>query len=658
MCGFTGFLMSEAGNINEMEEVVSSMNSTLTHRGPDDKGLWIDNDEGIALGHRRLSILDLSAAGHQPMHSLSDRFTMVFNGEIYNHLEIRKELESSKANIFHWKGHSDSETLLAAIEEWGLEKTLQLSIGMFSIALWDRDKRVLSLARDRFGEKPLYYGWVNKSFVFGSELKAIKAYPGFNNSICRRALSNYLRFMYVPAPQSIYVDIFKLEPGQYLEIESKDITSQTVKIKKYWSLEEEIKEAQLNLFTNESEALETLESALNQSIKMQMLSDVPLGAFLSGGIDSSLIVALMQKQSSQSVKTFTVAFEESEFDESPFASKIAKHLGTNHHELFVSSSEAQGVISKLPVIYDEPFADSSQIPTHLISMAAKKEVTVSLSGDAGDELFGGYNRYFWGPRIWSKISWMPFFMRNMISSSICSISQERWDLLGASINKFQKSSQGINRLGDKAYKLSETLNNVKSIDDLYFNLISIWHDSSNIIKGLDLSNSEAVNRSKKYPRSLNLDGASSRMMFWDSLNYLPDDILCKVDRAAMACSLETRVPFLDHRVSKIAWQLPTSMKIRGNEGKWALRQILYRHVPRELIERPKAGFSIPLGSWLRGPLRQWAETLLSEDRLSKEGYFYPEPIRTMWSDHLRGKRDWGHKLWTILMFQSWLEENN
>jgi asparagine synthase (glutamine-hydrolysing) len=291
-------------------------------------------------------------------------------------------------------------------------------------------------------------------------------------------------------------------------------------------------------------------------------------------------------------------------------------------------------------------------------MAAKKEVTVSLSGDAGDELFGGYNRYFWGPRIWSKISWMPFFMRNMISSSICSISQERWDLLGASINKFQKSSQGINRLGDKAYKLSETLNNVKSIDDLYFNLISIWHDSSNIIKGLDLSNSEAVNKSKKYPRSLNLDEASSRMMFWDSLNYLPDDILCKVDRAAMACSLETRVPFLDHRVSKIAWQLPTNMKIRGNEGKWALRQILYRHVPRELIERPKAGFSIPLGSWLRGPLRQWAETLLSEDRLSKEGYFYPEPIRTMWSDHLRGKRDWGHKLWTILMFQSWLEENN
>ena len=658
MCGFTGFLMSEAGKINEMEEVVSSMNSTLTHRGPDDKGLWIDNDEGIALGHRRLSILDLSTAGHQPMHSLSNRFTMVFNGEIYNHLEIRKELESSKANIFHWKGHSDSETLLAAIEEWGLEKALQLSIGMFSIALWDRDKRVLSLARDRFGEKPLYYGWVNKSFVFGSELKAIKAYPGFNNPICRRALSNYLRFMYVPAPQSIYVDIFKLEPGQYLEIGSKDITGQTVKIKKYWSLEEEIKEAQLNLFTNESEALETLESALNESIKMQMLSDVPLGAFLSGGVDSSLIVALMQKQSSQSVKTFTVAFEESEFDESPFAGEIARHLGTNHHELFVSSSEAQGVISKLPVIYDEPFADSSQIPTHLISMAAKKEVTVSLSGDAGDELFGGYNRYFWGPRIWSKISWIPFFMRNMISSSICSISQERWDILGASINKFQKASQGINRLGDKAYKLSETLNNVKSIDDLYFNLISIWHDSSNIIKGIDLSNAEAINSRKKYPRSLDLDDASSRMMFWDSLNYLPDDILCKVDRAAMACSLETRVPFLDHRVSKIAWQLPNNMKIRGNEGKWALRQILYRHVPRELIERPKAGFSIPLGSWLRGPLRQWAETLLSEDRLIKEGYFYPEPIRTMWSDHLRGKRDWGHKLWTILMFQSWLEENN
>ena len=658
MCGFTGFLMSEAGKINEMEEVVSSMNSTLTHRGPDDKGLWIDNDEGIALGHRRLSILDLSTAGHQPMHSLSNRFTMVFNGEIYNHLEIRKELESSKANIFHWKGHSDSETLLAAIEEWGLEKALQLSIGMFSIALWDRDKRVLSLARDRFGEKPLYYGWVNKSFVFGSELKAIKAYPGFNNPICRRALSNYLRFMYVPAPQSIYVDIFKLEPGQYLEIGSKDITGQTVKIKKYWSLEEEIKEAQLNLFTNESEALETLESALNESIKMQMLSDVPLGAFLSGGVDSSLIVALMQKQSSQSVKTFTVAFEESEFDESPFAGEIARHLGTNHHELFVSSSEAQGVISKLPVIYDEPFADSSQIPTHLIYMAAKKEVTVSLSGDAGDELFGGYNRYFWGPRIWSKISWIPFFMRNMISSSICSISQERWDILGASINKFQKASQGINRLGDKAYKLSETLNNVKSIDDLYFNLISIWHDSSNIIKGIDLSNAEAINSRKKYPRSLDLDDASSRMMFWDSLNYLPDDILCKVDRAAMACSLETRVPFLDHRVSKIAWQLPTNMKIRGNEGKWALRQILYRHVPRELIERPKAGFSIPLGSWLRGPLRQWAETLLSEDRLIKEGYFYPEPIRTMWSDHLRGKRDWGHKLWTILMFQSWLEENN
>ena len=658
MCGLTGFLDSQLSSPDEIERIVSSMASTLVHRGPDDVGTWIDAQSGIALGHRRLSVIDLSKAGHQPMESKGERYILAFNGEIYNHLELRKKLEEFGRDNCIWKGTSDTETLLTAIETWGIETTLKLLVGMFAIAIWDKKEKTITLARDRFGEKPIYYGWVNNSFVFGSELKAIKNFPNFNNPICREALSDYLRFLYVPCPKSIYKDIYKLEPGSFLVTKASSKHYKNIETHKYWSFANHIQTSSQNRFHNENEAIDSLESALNQSIKSQMLSDVPLGAFLSGGIDSSLIVALMTKQVPYPIKTFTVAFEESQFDEAPFAKEVAKHLGTDHHEMHVSSLDAQNVITKIPEIYDEPFSDSSQIPTYLIAAHAKQEVTVSLSGDAGDELFGGYNRYLWAPRIWNKVFWMPYFLRDILSSNLANISENSWERIGFYVNKFQKGLKGIDRLGEKAHKLSEKFINVRSIDDLYFNLLSVSQDPSKMVIGTTNYKYSIGDLAERSPKDIGLKDSPSKMMYWDTLNYLPDDILCKVDRAAMSNSLETRVPFLDPRVVDIALRLPINMKIRDNQGKWALRQILYKYVPKELIERPKTGFSIPLGLWLRGPLREWAECLLDEQRLRDEGYFYPEIVRKIWLEHLTGKRDWGSKLWSILMFQSWYEANH
>ena len=660
MCGLTGFLGKPQLDSLEMQSCVSQMSDTLFHRGPDDKGTWVDNKSGIALGHQRLSILDLSAAGHQPMHSTSGRFVLAFNGEIYNHLDIRKEIELYESKPKLWNGHSDTETLLGAFEVWGIEKTLGKCNGMFAFSLWDVKKEVLTLGRDRFGEKPLYYGWVKNSFVFGSELKAIKAFPDFDNKINRDALSDYLRFMYVPAPKSIYDDIYKLEPGSYIQIDSRTKNNKDIEPVKYWNFLDEIKEGKKKIFKDENEALFALEDALEDSIKLQMLADVPVGAFLSGGVDSSLIVSLMQKYSTQPVKTFTVGFEESEFDESPFSKAVAKHLGTNHHELFVSSEEMRSVIALLPEMYDEPFADSSQIPTHLVSVAAKEEVTVSLSGDAGDELFGGYNRYLWAPRIWNKVSWIPFPLRRFLGSSMTALSENKWNSIGSAVNSIYAGSDGILRLGEKAHKLGKKLNLAKDFDGLYFSLVTEWEDPGSLVKKQEhVDNEDYIS---DFFERINKSGleikSSSRMMSLDSVTYLPDDILCKVDRAAMAKSLETRVPFLDHRVASLSCRLPMSMKIRGNEGKWALRKILYKYVPKNLIERPKSGFSIPLDRWLRGPLREWAEELLDESRIEEEGYFHAKPIREYWNQHLNGTNDWGSKLWVILMFQSWLKENS
>ena len=624
----------------------------IKHRGPDDSGAWADAQAGVALGHRRLAILDLSAAGHQPMQSEGGRYVMAFNGEIYNHLALRAELEGTA-----WRGHSDTETLLAGFEAWGVEATLKKTVGMFAIALWDTRERTLHLARDRFGEKPLYYGWVNGAFVFGSELDALRAYPGFANPVSREALAQYMRFMYVPAPLSIYEGIYKLEPGCLLTMHGlpRFACNDGLISTRWWALADAVVAGAQSQITDEAEALQALEQSLAEAVQLQSLADVPLGAFLSGGVDSSTTVALMQQQATRPVKTFTVGFEEAGFDESPHAKAVAQHLGTDHSELFVTSAEAQAVIPQLPTMYDEPFADSSQIPTHLVSKAARQHVTVALSGDAGDELFGGYNRYFWGPRIWSRLAWLPYPVRQGLGKAITRVPVGAWDALGVPINALLPGTQGIVRVGDKAHKLASRLRGVRNMDDLFMSLVTEWQDPGSVVVGSSWR-VETPPTGQPNPRNIpaNLSDAE-RMMYRDSMGYLPDDILCKVDRAAMSVSLETRVPFLDHRVAELAWRLPLHMKIRGNEGKWALRQVLYRHVPRELIERPKAGFGIPVGQWLRGPLREWAEPLLAENRLASEGYFYPVPIRAKWAEHLSGQRDHTASLWAVLMFQAWLE---
>lgn len=622
----------------------------------------------MALGHRRLAIVDLSAAGHQPMASGSGRFVLAFNGEIYNHPEMRAELQAGAG----WRGHSDTETLLAGFEQWGVEATLKKTVGMFAIALWDVQRRELHLARDRFGEKPLYYGWAGegrgRAFVFGSELKALRAFPGFANAVCRQALAQYMRFMYVPAPRSIYQGIYKLEPGCLLTLRGDapraappqplrpPTVYEGVTLSRWWSLADVVRAGGQAQITDGAEAVDALEERLADAVRRQSLADVPLGVFLSGGVDSSTVVALMQKQSTRPIKTFAVGFEEADFDESSYARAVAQHLGTDHSELFVSAREARAVIDRLPAMYDEPFADSSQIPTHLVCAAARRHVTVALSGDAGDELFGGYNRYFWGPRIWSRLAWLPASARHALGQAIARVPVTGWDAMSRPLNALLSGSRGIARAGDKAHKLAARLRGVRNMDDLYLSLVSEWQDPTQVVR-------DECGGVLAEPASLLDDPAPAcvaedsqlRMMYCDAMTYLPDDILCKVDRAAMTVSLETRVPFLDHRVAELAWQLPLDMKIRDGQGKWILRQVLHKHVPRELITRPKAGFGIPIGQWLRGPLRAWAESLLDVQRLQAEGYFNPAPIRQRWTEHLTGSRDHTPALWAVLMFQAWLE---
>jgi asparagine synthase (glutamine-hydrolysing) len=664
MCGIVGVWVGKPEAFPSLSSIASDMADSIRHRGPDDVGVWDDPQLGIALGHRRLSIVDLSSTGHQPMASASDRYVITFNGEIYNHSELRLELQEAGA-VFAWRGHSDTETLLAAIEHWGIESTLTKTIGMFAIALWDARERTLHLARDRFGEKPLYYGWVGGgaggAFVFGSELKALRTFPGFANPVCRQALAQYMRFMYVPAPRSIYQGIYKLEPGCLLSITGgmpstpslplrPTVTQGALRMRRWWSLAEVVQAGAQNPITDEDEAVLALQDSLQSAIRLQSQADVPLGAFLSGGVDSSAIVALMQQQAARSVKTFTVGFEEEEFDESAPARAVAQHLGTDHTELFVTAAEAQAIIPRLPAMYDEPFADSSQIPTHLVCRAARQHVTVALSGDAGDELFGGYNRYFWGPLIWNRLASLPYPVRQAVCAFVGAVPLAGWNTLSGLMN--------VQHPAEKLHKLAQAMRGVRNLDELYLGLVSVWSDPDRLLR----RESDVVPE----PQSLLADplptaGAEQpqlRMMYHDTMTYLPDDILCKVDRAAMAVGLETRVPFLDHRVAELAWRLPLSMKIHGGQGKWVLRQLLYKSVPRELIERPKTGFGIPVGQWLRGPLRGWAENMLEEPRLEREGYLNPKPIREIWRQHLSGRCDWTSKLWSVLMFQAWLEANS
>ncbi len=656
MCGITGFLSLKHNSKNRLTYLIEQMSITIAHRGPDDSGVWADAENNVALGLQRLSILDLSSTG---------RYIISFNGEIYNHLEIRIEL-SKVDNQIVWKGMSDTETLLIAIEKWGIKTTLRKTVGMFAIALWDTQNKHLYLARDRFGEKPLYYGWVNDSFVFSSELKSFKKFPGFTNQINREALDQYLRLMYVPAPYSIYENVYKLEPGCLLKINTPipdcpsydeltlPVSMKNFQIEQWWSLASVAQIGINNQISNETEAVDLLEKQLVESVHLQSLSDVPLGAFLSGGVDSSLITALMQKQSNKPIKTFTIGFEEKKFDESKHAHAVAEHLGTNHTELFVTSIEAQKVIPSLPTIYDEPFADSSQIPTYLVSKVAKQQVTVALSGDGADELFGGYNRYTQGPGIWEKLAKIPRPLRRGLGYSIGTIPISGWDQIGHSLNYLKFGSQNFAQLGDKAYKIATRLKEMKNLNDIYLNPVTEWPQQVSLVKNMPIVSIEQHN--SKFSNDLScFSEAEYRMMFLDSKTYLSDDILCKVDRASMSVSLETRAPFLDHRVAELSWRLPLQMKINNGQGKCILRDILYKYVPRELIERPKMGFGVPIGQWLRGPLREWAEELLNEQRLEKEGYLNPKPIIEIWRQHLSGKYDYSARLWAILMFQAWLE---
>ncbi|MGP5439698.1 asparagine synthase (glutamine-hydrolyzing) [Psychrobacter faecalis] len=629
MCGITGFFKEKIFPLpEEVQYSLQKMTDAIRHRGPDSEGFWYDSDSKVAFGHRRLSILDLSEAGNQPMLSDDDRYVIAFNGEIYNHLEIRQEIESAISTII-WKGHSDTETLLKAIQVFGWEKTLQKLVGMFAIALWDNKEQQLTLARDRMGEKPLYWGWSGQTLLFGSELKALKAHPTFNATIDRDALALLLRYNYVPAPYSIYCGIEKLLPGHFVKIKLGQSRKDVLPIS-YWSLKKTVENGLSDPFIgSDAEAIDLLEDTIKQSLVGQMSADVPLGAFLSGGVDSSAIVALMQAESKQPIKTFAIGFDEPGYNEAEYAKAVAEHLGTEHTEFYVTANDALEVVPLLSTIFCEPFADSSQIPTYLVSKMAKQHVTVALSGDAGDELFGGYNTYQLLPKIWKIISPLPAPVRRLASKLLSGLP-----------------------MPEKLLKLVEVLP-VNNRAEFYNLVVSHWKNAEQLVIGSKNISTVLTDKSLWS----NVDSFEEWMMSIDAQQYMIDDILVKVDRTAMANSLEVRVPMLDHRVVELAWQLPLDMKIRDKTGKWVLREVLYKYVPKELIERPKKGFSIPLAQWLRGPLREWAEPLLAEKRLTEEGYFYPDKIRQAWEDHLQGRIDNSSKLWSVLMFQSWLENN-
>lgn len=653
MCGFVGFLggtapHGEAGD----SALIRRMADQIAHRGPDDAGYWTDTQQRIAFGHRRLAIIDLSPAGHQPMPSASGRHIIAFNGEIYNHMQIRKQLESA-GRAPNWRGHSDTETLLAGFDAWGVQGTLERAVGMFAFAVWNKETATLTLGRDRLGEKPLYYGWQGRgdgvAFLFGSELKALRAHPSFEHNINRGALSLQMRHNYIPAPYSIYEGISKLQPGSLLEI---SMCRREPKVWRYWSGLEAAEHGVANPFPgNADEAVAELESVLKIAVSQQMAADVPLGAFLSGGIDSSTVVALMQAQSSRPVKTFSIGFHEEGYNEAEHAKAVARHLRTEHTELYVTAKQAMDVIPRLPALYDEPFSDSSQIPTFLVSQLARQHVTVSLSGDAGDELFCGYGRYAQTAKLWRKMSAGPLPLRRLAAKGLTSLSPQTWNRIAGSLAGLLPQSLQRVSVGDKLHKGADVLDS-QSIDALYLRMMSHWHDPASMVIG----GYEPLTAMSGGSRAgAGLDDIQ-RMMLLDMLAYLPDDILVKVDRAAMGVSLETRVPFLDHRVVEFAWRLPQSMKVRDGQSKWALRQVLYKHVPRSLIERPKMGFGVPIGEWLRGPLRNWAESLLESSRIQNEGFFHPMAVWKKWEEHVSGHRNWQYLLWDVLMFQSWLEQ--
>jgi asparagine synthase (glutamine-hydrolysing) len=643
VCGIAGFVGADPGADNE--GALHRMVGTLVHRGPDDLGTWLDREAGVAIGFRRLAILDLSPSGHQPMLSSDGRFVIAFNGEIYNHRELRAELEM----VGHrFRGRSDTEVIVEGCSVWGPDGMVRRLSGMFAIALWDRQERELVLARDPVGKKPMYYARTGGLLLFGSELKALRAHPDFRAEVDRDALALYLRYRYVPAPYAIYRNTRKLLPGQYALVRA----GAEPELRRFWDpLEKATGAMRAQPEVGEEQAVEELDSLLRDAVARRMVADVPLGAFLSGGIDSSTVVALMQAQSPRPVRTFTIGFHEDGYNEAEAAKAVARHLGTDHTELYVTSEEARAVIPLLPNIYDEPFADSSQIPTYLVSRLARQQVTVSLSGDGGDELFGGYTRYALAERIWCRMGLLPGPARGLAARLLRSVPVEGWDRIYA-VAEATVLPRGWRQSlpGDKIYKLSRVLGEGDR-DALYTRLISLWKEPCRVVVG-------AREPALPYADGLLRQGMpnfTERMMFRDLVAYLPEDILVKVDRASMAVSLEARAPLLDTRVVQWAWRLPLAMKVRNGQGKWLLRRLLYRYVPAELVDRPKTGFGVPIGAWLRGPLRAWAEELLGEARLRREGFFRPGPIREAWRAHLTGRSNDEYRLWAVLMFQAWAE---
>lgn len=655
MCGFAGFYTKKNISDEIKLENLSKMSRVISNRGPDGEGFWLDNDSGIAFSHRRLSIIDLSVHGHQPMGSHSNRYIMTYNGEVYNHkslkAEINKALEHSNIS---WRGNSDTEVMLAAFDVWGVEESVKKFNGMFAFAVWDIKEKKLYLVRDRIGEKPLYYGWCGESFLFASELKSLREHDEFDRSINMEAIGSFLKYNYIPEPASIYDKIFKLKPGSILCLDMHHIHTKELPLPyPYWSINQvAIDGLQHPVSYSDKEAVDQLDYLLNQAVERQMVADVPVGAFLSGGIDSSTIVSLMQQQASTRIKTFTIGFQQSDVNEAEYAKAIAAYLKTDHTEMYVSDKEAIDVIPLLPHLYDEPFADSSQIPTYLVSKLARQQVTVALSGDAGDELFGGYNRHVMANQLETFTANIPQWAGSLLGATLHALPPALLNKLAELDSRVFSKKRIPSQLGDKIRKLSNVLSGNK--EEIYETLISNFGDIKSIV---NYKHFEKIGN-KREDHKTTLNNLAHQMMLNDSLTYLPDDILVKVDRAAMGVSLETRVPMLDKDVIEFAWQLPLSMKIRNGKGKWILRQVLSKYIPTEMIERPKQGFSIPLDIWLRGPLVDWAESLLNEQAVNKTGILDAASVQKKWKEHLSGKRNWQHQLWSLLMLQSWLLSQN
>lgn len=654
MCGLVGIIANNSTQSRDIRLALETMAGALAHRGPDASGLWCDDERGVYLGHRRLSIIDLSPTGAQPMLSSCGRYVVVFNGEIYNYQTLRTEISQLHPNQT-WRGKSDTEVILAGVTHFGFETTLTKLDGMFALAVYDKLAGNIYLARDRMGEKPLYFGYVGDQFAFSSELKALKALPGWSNEIDRTALTAYFRYSYIPSPLSIYEGISKLLPGHWLKLAPQDFLIRKLpESTPFWQLDDAIAIGRLHPYAgSEEDAKNDLESLLMETIQKQMVSDVPIGAFLSGGVDSSTVVAMMQAQSNKPIETFTVGFADTDFNEASHAKAVARHLGTIHNEFYVSPADSLSIVPDLPLLYDEPFADSSQIPTYLIAKLARNKVTVSLSGDGGDELFCGYNRYTWMHKIWEAMSPFPARVRNALGKVAAAIPPPAIDCVYGAVRPVLPQWLQFTNASDKWAKAAGLIRESDS-GALYKRIVSSWQEPSKLVLG-GIEPLSIFELSE--PQSHKLD-LGEQMMRFDALTYLPDDILVKVDRASMGVSLESRVPLLDRQVVEFAWRLPMSMKLRNGVSKWILREVLYRYVPRDLIERPKMGFGVPIDRWLRVELKEWAEELLNERKMREQGYLNVELVRNAWDEHQSGWRNWQYPLWTVLMFQAWLEDQN